>query len=208
NLEVLALLVPAGAAAARADMRGRALGLAVAAQVIAYAPFYFDGNYPGGGGRLFCDVLPVEHVLAAVAVAAWAARPPHPRLAAGSVALALLGFAFRAGFDHAALRDRDGGRPFFEPAELARAGVDRGLVFVDTDHGFDLAFDPAPRGGLEVARFHGDALDRMTWEAHGRPPAYRHRVAIPSIIVEPLVFAPITRASTLSIEGESLWPAR
>ncbi len=214
NLEPLALLVPAGAFVARGSARGRALGVATIAQILAYAPFYFDGNYPGGGGRFFCDLLPVEHVLAAIAVVAFAARRRAPeRWAAGAVALALAGFAFRAGLDHASLRDRDGGRPFFEPAELARAGVTRGLVFLDSDHGFDLAYDPAARpGGVEVARFHGDALDRMTWEARGRPPAYRYRVVIPegggpaSVALEPLVFPPVADRPQV-IEGESLWPA-
>jgi hypothetical protein len=212
NLEPLALLVPAGAYLGRASPRGRALGLAVLAQVLAYVPFYFDGNYPGGGGRFFCDVLPVEHVLIAVAVAAWAARRAAPeRCAASVLALALAGFAFRAGFDHAALRDRDGGRPFFEPSELARAGISRGLVFLDSDHGFDLAFDPAP-GALAFARFHGDALDWMAWEARGRPPAFRYRFvteggAPASVGVEPLAFPRPVPGRSLLVEGESLWPA-
>ncbi len=211
NLEPLALLVPAGAWWARAEVRGRALGLAVVAQIAAYVPFYFDGNYPGGGGRFFCDVLPVEHVLAAIAVADFAARRRAPlRWAAAPLALALAGFAVRAGFDHAALRDRDGGRPLFEPAELARAGVTAGLVFVDTDHGFDLAFDPGGRGGIAIARFHGDALDRFAWEARGRPPAFRYRFdpgpdgARASVRVEPLSFP--AAAGPLVVEGESLWP--
>jgi hypothetical protein len=210
NLEPLALLVPAGAFLGRADVRGRALGLAVVAQILAYAPFYFDGNYPGGGARFYGDVLPVEHVLAAFAVAGWASRRGSPeRWAGGAVALSLLGFAFRAGFDHAALRDRDGGRPLFEPSELARAGVTGGLVFMDTDHGFDLAFDPAGGPGPAIARFHGDALDRFAWEAHGRPPAFRYRLDLAdggpaSVRVEPLAFP--ASGGPAVIEGESLWP--
>jgi hypothetical protein len=211
NLEPLALLVPMGAWAARSSARGRALGLAVAAQILAYAPFYFDGNYPGGGARFFCDVLPLEHVLAALAVATLAAKAASPaRAASFALALAFVGFAFRAGLDHASLRDREGGRPFFEPSVLARAGVDRGLVFFDTDHGFDLAFDPGAKDGITAARFHGDALDRATWQAHGRPPAFRYRFVIDgegapaSVGVEPLVLSP--RAGPDVIEGESLWP--
>jgi hypothetical protein len=210
NLEPLALLVPAGAWLARASTRGRALGLAVLAQVAAYVPFYFDGNYPAGGGRFFCDVLPIEHALAALAVAAIATRRRAPeRWAAGAVALALAGFSFRAGFDHAQLRDREGGRPMFLDTDLEHTGVTRGLVFLDTDHGFALAFDPAPRGEIGFARFHGDALDRLAWEARGRPPAFRHRFVIPPdgspamVLVEPLAFAPV---DALAVEGESLWP--
>ena len=210
NLEPLALLVPAGAWVARRSARGRALGLLVLAQIAAYTPFYFDGNYPGGGGRLFCDVLPVEHVLVAAAIAAFAAkrRTPEP-WAAGVPALALAGFAFRAGFDHAKLRDRDGGRPLFEPAALARAGVASGLVFMDTDHGFDLAYDPSPAAPVAFARYHGDDVDRLAWEARGRPPAFRYRFLVPegggpaAVSVEPVAF-PDTR--DLVLEGESLWP--
>jgi hypothetical protein len=115
----------------------------------------------------------------------------------------------RAGFDHAQLRDREGGRPMFDAAELARAGVTRGLVFVDTDHGFDLAFDPSSTNDLVIARAHGDALDRFAWEARGRPPAFLHHFAIPegggpaTVTVTPLDFPP---ARSLVIEGEALWP--
>ncbi len=214
NLEPLALLVPAGAVIARGSVRGRALALAIGAQILAYAPFYFDGNYPAGGARFFCDVLPVEHVLVAVAVADLAARRRAPlRWGAGAVALALVGFAVRSGFDHASLRDRDGGRPLFEPAVVARAGVTRGLLFVDTDHGFDLAFDPGGAGDLDVARFHGDALDRFAWAARGRPPAFRYRFLAPpdgglaQAFVEPLAFPPLRAGEPRVIEGASLWPA-
>lgn len=209
NAEPLALLVLAGALLVRGSPRGRAFGLAVLAQILAYAPFYFDGNYPAGGGRFYCDVLPVEHALAAAAVVTIGSRFRAPeRLAAGALALSLLGFALRAGFHHAQLRDRDGGRPLFEPAALARAGVTRGLVFIDTDHGFDLAFDPRPAGDLAFARRHGDDLDRITWEARGRPSAHRYAI-VPSasgsatVVIEPVHFAPV---EARVIEAESLWP--
>ncbi len=207
------LLVPAGAFVARGSVRARALALAVVAQILAYVPFYFDGNYPAGGARFFCDALPAEHVLAAVAVATFAVRRRAPeRWAAGGVALALAGFAIRAGFDHAALRDRDGGGPYFEPAELARAGVTSGLVFLDDDHGFNTAFDPEPKAGIDVVRFRGDGLDRLAWEARGRPPAFHYRLNVPPggrlrVVVEPLSFAPVQSGDPLVIEGESLWPA-
>jgi hypothetical protein len=215
NAEPLALLVVIGAVVAvrTKGSRGRLLALAVIAQIAAYAPFYFDGNYPGGGARFFADVLPLEHILAAIAVVALASRTRSPeRWAALAPALALVGFAVRAGFDHAQLRDREGGRPMFEPQVLAAAGVDHGLVFLDTDHGFNLAFDPAAATpGIAVARFHGDGVDRLVWAARGRPPAYRYRYAFqpdnaPAIVtVEPLALAP-PGLDPLQIEGESLWP--
>ncbi|WP_437756721.1 hypothetical protein [Sorangium sp. So ce1389] len=233
NAEPLALLVVVGAAIALRRPRSRALAVAPLFQIAAYAPFYFDGNYPGGGARFFADVLPIEHALAAMAAVAIAerarasgaggglarlARRPGAPLAAAlaAAALPLAGFAFRAGFDHAALRDREGGLPMFDPAAVARAGVARGLVFVDTDHGFNLGFDPAP-GDVAVLRYRGDALDRMAWEARGRPPAYRYGFAIPdggglaSVSLAPLAFGAAASPDAVPgavIEGESLWPPR
>jgi hypothetical protein len=193
--------------------------LAVLVQIVAYSPFYFDGNYPGGGARFFADVLPCEHILAAMAVVVIASRFRSPeRWAALAPALALVGFAVRAGFDHAQLRDREGGRPMFEPRLLAASGVDHGLVFIDTDHGFNLAFDPAATTrnaaaarGIEVVRFHGDGSDRLLWAARGQPPAYRYRYEFqpdnaPAIVsLEALALSP-PGADPLPIEGESLWP--
>jgi hypothetical protein len=229
NAEPLTLLVLAGAAIAARRPRARMLAFAPLLQIAAYAPFYFDGNYPGGGARFYADVLPIEHVLAAIAVAALARRasprrepPPHSNWLAFAVALPLAGFAVRAGFDHALLRDRDGGLPMFDPAAAARAGISRGLLFIDTDHGFNLGFDPASlpvegdrSGGLspsrvDVLRYHGDALDRMAWETRGRPPAFRYRFEIPerggpaSVSITPLLLD--ENPDERVIEGESLWP--
>ncbi len=50
-----------------ARARARTLGALVLTHVLGYAFFYFDGNYPGGGARLFVDVMPLEHVLLGVA---------------------------------------------------------------------------------------------------------------------------------------------
>lgn len=220
NLEPLALLVPIGAAMVARAGPARALAVAVLAQILAYAPFYFDGNYPGGGARLFADVLPIEHVLVAVAAVGLAKRWALPgdttegargALAGSIVGLALVGFGVRASFDHALLRDRDGGRPMFEPALVAAAGAVRGLLYIDTDHGHALGFDPgAGPDALRVVRLRGDALDRMVWEARGRPPSYRYDFRIPpdggraEASVTP--FDPGASVAD-RIEGESLWPA-
>jgi hypothetical protein len=95
--------------------------LLVGAQIVAYAPFYFDGSYPGGGARFFADVLPVEHALMALATAWVLPRVPLLRKGLFVVGLACLGFATHAVFDPQALAGRDGGRPVHGPA-LARAG--------------------------------------------------------------------------------------
>jgi hypothetical protein len=220
NLELWGLLVPVGAALGFRAPRVRLLAAAIALQIAAYAPFYFDGNYPGGGARFFADLLPLEHVLLALGMAEIAARRPVGRLGperwgAALLALSLVGFAFRAGFDHALLRDREGGRPLFEPARLAEAGVSAGLLFLDTDHGFNLALDPgaAARGGVQALRFHGDDLDRQAWEQRGEPPPFRYRVDLDRdpgparVHIEPLLF-PAAPPSTRVVEAESLWPPR
>src|SRR5690606_37220786 len=151
----------------------RAAVAVVALQVLAYLAFYFDGNYPGGGARFFADVLPIEHALVIIGVARLARRPaPAPpsrgdvrfaRAAFAVPSLAAVGFAVQASCEHGTLRDRDGGRPMFEPDVLARASVTNALVFVDTDHGFALGHDPraTPSRGVLVARLRDDDRDRM-----------------------------------------------
>ncbi len=197
-LVVAGALVPVRAA--------RMLGLAVLALVLAYAPFYFDGNFPGGGARMFADVLPLEHALAALGAARVAASHSArrvsldaPRTGGLAVALSLFGFAVSTGAEHAQLRDRDGGRPMFEPRLAPRET----LLFVGTDHGFNLAAAYAPGA---VARHHGDALDRLAWEARGRPPALLYQYESGATLA-PLAFDPSpTDLLPLVIEGESLWP--
>ena len=162
------------------------LGAGVVLIVLVYAPFYFDGSYPGGGARFFADVIPLEHVMLATA-AAFLVSPSRarrggsridlPRFAPLILATSLAGFGLRTASDHVALREREGGRPFFEPDILTEAGVHRGLLFAGTDHAFNLAFDPAARDAakaLVVARSYGDDRDRLVWESHGRPAAYRY----------------------------------
>ncbi len=177
------------------------LGAGVALQALAYVPFYFDGDYPGGGARFLCEAIPFCQILVARAAvdlggASWAP------------AVALAGFALYARRGHEHLRDREGGRPSFEPAVVARAGVERGLLFVDTDHGFNLAHDPRatnPREALVVARVRGDAHDWQLYERMGRPPTYRYGYDFSGRSephVEPFVPPPSTR-----LEAEAEWPA-
>ena len=194
------------------------LATAVLTQVLAYAPFYFDGNYPGGGARMFADILPLEHVLAAIAVTtglgerservahvdcdrAWQGR------AKVVLVMMLFGFALGTGRDHAALRDREGGRPMFDDATLAAVAIDpkKTLIFIETDHGFNLGHGP----GRLVMRTHDDDLDRLTWEALGRPEAFRYRYRFEDGGVDLLPVAFDTTATAnlaLKLEGESLWP--
>jgi hypothetical protein len=191
-LSLLALVSPIWSFAHRNDSsdgpvahprRAVTLALGVVALVLAYVPFYFDGSYPGGGARLLADVLPLEHVLLACSVAILADRfhlagfADFPRWAGWALAACLLGFGVRTSFEHIALRDREGGRPFFVPSLLAKAHVDRGLLFTGTDHAFNLAYDPNVEDaakGIVVSREYGDDRDRLVWERLGRPPSYRY----------------------------------
>ena len=203
NLEPVTLLVvaapffawfrgsPSPAESAARSRRSRAearrtalLCLAVLLIVLAYVPFYFDGSYAGGGARFFADVLPLEHVLVATCLALIVERAAKrwpsvdlPRASALLGAVCLAAFGVHTVFEHRMMRERDGGRPFFEPQALTDAKVDRGLLFVGTDHAFNLAYDPAardPERGIVVAREFGDDRDRLVWERLGRPVAHRY----------------------------------
>jgi len=201
NAAPLALLCPVGAWHARADRRVRAIFVGCLGLMLAYAPFYFDASYPGGGARLFADLLPLEHVLLALALA---------RFDWGALAfpLSLAGFALHASFAHRALAERDGGRPMFEPGELARAGIDRGLVFIDTDHGFNLGHDPGQLDAqhqVVVARYEHDAHDFWVWERLGRPASYRYSYLMTGARGH-AELAPYTPSNRSRFEAEAEWP--
>lgn len=191
----------------------RALACVLPAFALAYAPFYFDGNYPGGGARFFADALPVEHAMVALFVASvarsgrvrWVPRPS--RSASILVGFCLIGFGVRAHVDHAHLRDREGGAPMFEPDLVRRAGITSALVFVDTDHGFSLGYDAearADRGAVEIVRYHGDLADRLVFDARSSPASYQYDFDLRTGAVR---IAPYVPAETARLEAETLWPA-
>lgn len=228
NLEPLALLVLVPLARVRGSARRSPAALATLAliglHVLAYAPFYFDGNYPGGGARLFADVLPLEHALVAVAVARLVAAPRYVRGAFALLAASLAGFAVHGAYEHGKLADRDGGKPMFEPDLLSRANVTSGLVFVDTDHGFALGHDPSARvkNGVVVARLRNDDRDRLLYDKLDHPPTYLYKYEVPPAgitapappaattmpVAVPVVvpWAPPALTDALRFEAESEWP--
>lgn len=210
NLEPLALLVLYPLRRAR-DASGRftpsTVTLAVVlGQVLAYAPFYFDGDYPGGGARFFADVLPAEHALLAVAVASILPRVPLFRRACAVLALSALGFAVHGAFEHKALAERDGGVPMYDPEEGRAAG--RGVLFFDTDHGFDLAYDPYvdPARGLLAARLRGDDHDRLLVERLEHPQAHIYRRDGNRPTVTNWTAKPGGGKDTWRFEAEADWP--
>lgn len=177
------------------------LGAGVLLQALAYVPFYFDGNYPGGGARFLCEAIPLCQVLVARAVV-------DLRLQRWAIPLSVAGFALHARRGHEQLRDREGGRPMYEPGVVAAAGVTRGLVFVDTDHGFNLGHDPrvpSPAGGVLVARARRDARDRELYERFGRPPTYHYRYDLSGVSAPRVVSVEPPASSRLELEAE--WPA-
>ena len=223
NVEPLALLVLVPLARMR-GMAKRSFAVVAAlvlvlGHVLVYVPFYFDGNYPGGGARLLADVLPVEHALVAIAVAQLARGGDPRRYVRGAFAVLSVmfaGFAVHAVFGHVQLADRDGGRPMYEPDLVARS-VTAGLVFVDTDHAFGLGHDPDARikNGIVVARLHNDDRDRLLFDRLDHPPTFLYKFEVPPAAsgqgappATPVVvpWAPPALADTLRFEAEAEWP--
>jgi hypothetical protein len=175
-------------------------GAPVALVILAYAPFYFPGSYPGGGARLLADVLPFEHLLLAAALL----RVGFGALAPG---LAVLGFALNTIHAHLSLREREGGHPMFDRQLLAAHRVTRGLLWIDTDHGFALAHDPAaidPGASLVVARRHGDAHDLALWNELGRPASFWYGYSPTTGVASLKEYEPAT--TSWRWEAEAEWP--
>ena len=195
--------------------RPRALAVPAAlvfAQILAYLPFYFDGDYPGGGARFFADVIPVEHAIVAVALASGAplAKDAARRVWAVLAASAIL-FATHGVYAHRSLAEREGGAPMWDEQRARDGGAERGLVFVDTDHAFNLAFDPAAaeRKTRVVARLHGDDHDRILYERLGTPQTFLFRWDDGRATLGSYVPPPPRNDSGIEswrFEGESMWP--
>lgn len=92
----------------------------------AYALFYFQGSYPGGGARFFSELLPALHVALAAGLLCL-------RWARVGVAVALLGYAGHAAHVHAALPEA--------PPLTSSPGSDS-LPTVDSDAAFNVLFLP------------------------------------------------------------------
>ena len=212
-----------------------AAGLLLAVHVLAYAPFYFDGDYPGGGARFFADLLPVEHVLAALGLALLAARwrCDYPRFALALVAVSLFAFGVHAVHDHRELAARDGGSPMYETHKVQGSGAEHGLVYFDTDHGFDLAYDPLEDPAVKEARHESEALtprdpdapvplslravrrrgddgDRLVYDRAGKPQSFRYLFDPQGAPAEPKVEAwtpaRVGPRDSWRFEAESEWP--
>jgi hypothetical protein len=196
NFEPVVVLVALGAVKVVRERGAQAWWVVYPLLVaLAYAPFYFDGNYPGGGARFFTDALPLEHALLAVCVVSSA------RQGFALLGVAFFGFALHAAPEHQKLRARDGGTPMWSEAA---EHTERRLVFTNTDHGFALGTDPRAKPAHVIARLRGDSNDLLLVERLG---------------LARLAFFDVERGFTFSdylpergtgwrFEGEHEWPAR
>src|SRR5690606_2146796 len=185
-----------------AQRRSVLLLCAALAHIATYALFYFDGNYPGGGARLFADIVPLVHVPVGLAFV-------YARCERLLPSLCLVGFAFWGAAEHRTLAAREGGRPMFEADVVHALGVQNALVFVSTDHGFNLGFDPGatPQKGLQVARLRNDGFDHATWQALGRPSAFTYHFDSSASGQAAVTLSPFVPPNSLHFSGRSLWPA-
>lgn len=98
----------------------------------------------------------------------------------------------------------------FETQVLREAGVERGLVFVSTDHGFNLGFDPSAKSGspnqLYVARLRNDSLDHLTWQKFGHLPAYTYAYDLSGASPPRVAQLALRPRNPLQVSGLSLWP--
>jgi hypothetical protein len=88
-----------------------------------------------------------------------------------------------------------------------KAGIQSGLVFVESDHGFNLGFDPEAHrvGTVVVARHRGDAHDRLLWESLGRPAAYVYKFDFTRRAAMAKL-APWAPVGSQRFEAEAQWP--
>lgn len=163
----------------------------------AYAMFYFDGNYPGGGARMFAELIPLEHI-----VFAWLLN--RARALQWAAPLLLLGFALSGSAGHRDLKLRQGGSPMHEPGVLSALPREPAILFTNTDHAFNLAFTPSKDQRLTVARLREDRFDFSLWQHLGRPKAYKY-------LFDPFGkgnarVVPYAPKDTARFEAESAWP--
>jgi len=155
-----------------------AVAIAVhAVQVASHSPIAVEGVARWARSGILVEVLPIEHVLVALAVArAFPAAIGRATLVLFSLALG--GFAVHVAYDHERIASGGIGRPHYEPDVPRDLGVTHGLIFFDDDEGYELAADPDALAshGIEAARLRSDDHDRLLFDILGHPPAHRYTV--------------------------------
>lgn len=116
--------------AAIARLRGRLGGMAllIPGHIVAYAMFYFDGNFPGGGSRFFAELLPLEFALLALSLVQ-CARPAFLRWLQYGYLVASVSHGVPGIL---ALRDRFGASPVLAPSPSVIAHND--MQFLVNEH--------------------------------------------------------------------------
>jgi hypothetical protein len=213
NFEPIALLVLAPLwLKSEAGRRARIALVLVVGDALVHVPILATvPSVAHATASAFAPLLPIEHAILAVAIASMLPRVPFPRRALAVLAFACAGFALHAVFEHRAYAALDGGQPRFDPDVLRESNVADGLLFMETDEGFDLAHvpDALPSHALLAARARGDDHDRLLYDLFGHPPVHRYIVAASSASatfwVPP---APLGGAGdeTWRFEAESDWP--
>jgi hypothetical protein len=187
--------------------------LVVVGEILVHVPCSDAGVTPGAGARALIDVLPLEHALIAVAVAGLWPAVPLGRKALVFLALACAGFAVHAVHAHVALAKSGNGRPAYDPDVAREGNVQHGLVYFESEQGFDLAYEPdvTPSHGLLAARLKGDDHDRLLYDRLGHPATHKYLdpTGSPAQAVFWVPPSPNTSAAygeEWRFESESDWP--
>ncbi len=204
NFEPLFLCLLLSLRAAWSRPLSRWLVLGSVGVIVGYVPFYFDGSYPGGGARMYADILPLEHVLLASYLG-------EMRRFRWFIPVSLCGFALHGVHEHERLRTRDGGMPLFDSSWLEQKKIQNAVVFVDTDHGFFLGNQPfmtQARAQNLVLRWRGDDHDYALAKASQAEHAYRLHVPFQAGPAKPVLepYRPPEPEDRWRLEAESSWP--
>lgn len=186
NSEPLALLGALGSWKLRRE-RAVAPGLALLALLpLTTASFYFQGSYPGAGGRMLVELVPFLQVgLAWLAVA-------HGR-ALVTLALSLFGFALHASYAQHAIP----GAPAPNLLEPSRTRI------VTNDQSFNATFDP--QNPTRVVRDTGDArIDLLLGRPLGTPIVLEAEADWPPLAVSDLWTHPAHIAAPCVSRGRAL----
>jgi len=148
-----------------------------ALQVASHSPLAVEGVARWARSGILVEVLPIEHVLVALAIAR-VFPAAVGRAALVLFSLALGGFAVHVAYDHERIANGGMGRPNYEPDVPRDLNVSHGLIFFEDDEGFELAAEPEATAshGIEAARLRSDDHDRLLFDILGHPPAHRYVV--------------------------------
>jgi hypothetical protein len=208
NLEPIALLAAVPLfLRPKPGARGAAVAALVVGGQVALAIVLAAGHalrVPGTTWLL--PVIPIEHALAALAIARLF-EEASARAMIACCALSLFGFGVHASHDHERVAKADIGRPRFEPDEAREGNVAHGLLFFDDDEGYALAHDPglAANHGVEAVRMRGDDHDRLAYDLAGHPQSHKYIATAATVSVVPWS-PPGGNSDTWRFEAENDWP--